>query len=290
MAHRLVARLPGLGPMSPVALQAPLGQQVRLSRMFARSALFGLAVDHFVSYGQASAGGLSDLPRALARSMVGRPDSVTMTAGAAKHCWGPYAGSAALIIEGASFTPDDRVSEIIASPEDAVRLGADAIAMAVPVRGPTEGRYLRWLTDTVRQAAPYGLPVVAHIYPRDYSDEPRIVFHAEEIAWAVRCGIECGVDVIKVGYPGEQVAFAQIVASCPTPIVVAGGPRTATLLDALTGVSEALSCGAVGAVVGRNIWGADDAEHASRAFAGVIHRGLDAATASREADEAVHGP
>ena len=257
---------------------SPLGQQVRLARIFARGRLFGLAVDHFVSYGQASQGGLADLPSALAKSMAGGPDSVTMTAGAAKHCWPPYAGQAALIVEGASFTPDDRVSEIIATVADAVRLGADAIAMAVPVRGPTEGRYLRWLSDTVREAAPYGLPVVAHIYPREYSDEPRIVFHPEQIAWAVRCGIECGVDVIKVGYPGEAQAFAQIVRSCPAPIVIAGGPQTATLQDALQTVADALAAGAQGAVVGRNIWGAPDVEQASRAFADVIHGGVDPST------------
>lgn len=261
----------------------PLGQQVRLARIFARGRLFGLAVDHFVSYGQASQGGLADLPRALARSMAGAPDSVTMTAGTAKHCWPSYAGQAALIIEGASFTPDDRVSEIIATVEDAVRLGADAIAMAVPVRGPTEGRYLRWLNDTVRAAAPFGLPVVAHIYPRDYSDEPRIVFYPDEIAWAVRCGIECGVDVIKVGYPGEAAAFTQIVQSCPAPIVVAGGPKTGTLTEALATVADALASGAQGAVVGRNIWGAEDVESASRAFAGVIHGALDPSAALQAA-------
>jgi class I fructose-bisphosphate aldolase len=269
-------------PQSPFS-GLPLGQQVRLARIFTRGHLFGLAVDHFVSYGQATEGGLADLPGALAQSMAGGPDSVTMTAGTAKHCWPRYAGQAALIVEGASFTPDDRVSEVIATVQDAVRLGADAIAMAVPVRGPTEGRYLRWLTDTVREASPYGLPVVAHIYPRDYTDEPRIVFHADQIAWAVRCGIECGVDVIKVGYPGDQAAFAQIVDRCPTPVVVAGGPKTSTLTDALQTVSDALGAGAVGAVVGRNIWGADDVPRASRAFAGVIHRGLQPNQALAEA-------
>ena len=36
--------------------------------------------------------------------------------------------------------------------------------------GETEGDFIRWLSDAVRDAAPYELPVVAHIYPRDYSD------------------------------------------------------------------------------------------------------------------------
>lgn len=194
-----------------------------------------------------------------------------MTAGTAKNCWAPYAGQAALIVQSAAFTPDDRVALLMSTPEDALRLGADAIAVAIPVRGPSEGDYLRWLTDTVRAAAPFELPVVAHIYPRAYTDGPRIVFTPEEIAWAVRCGIETGVDVIKVGYPGDPAAFTEIVHSCPVPVVIAGGPKAETLLDALAFTAEAIGCGARGAVVGRNIWGVDHVEGAAGAYRSVIH-------------------
>jgi fructose-bisphosphate aldolase, class I len=64
------------------------------------------------------------------------------------------------------FTPDDRVRELVTTPEDAVRMGADALAVAIPVRRATEGSYLRWLIDTVRAAAGLEIPVVAHVYPR----------------------------------------------------------------------------------------------------------------------------
>jgi fructose-bisphosphate aldolase, class I len=72
-------------------------------------------------------------------------------------------------VQGGCFTVDDRVSELIATPIDAIRLGADALAVAIPVRGKTEGKYLKWLTDSVREANEYNIPIVAHIYPRDYS-------------------------------------------------------------------------------------------------------------------------
>lgn len=255
-----------------------LGTAVRLSRLFANPSgnLFGVAVDHFVGYGDAPSMGLNDLPSAIARSMAGTPDTMTMTAGTAKHCWGPYVGKAALIVEAAAFTPDDRVAQLLSTPADAIRLGADAIAVAIPVRGQTEGKYLQWLSDSVRDAAPYELPVVAHIYPRDYSDGGKIVFTPEQIAWAVRCGIETGVDVIKVGYPGDAKAFAEIVASCPTPIVIAGGPKADTLRDALAMTREAVDAGALGAVVGRNIWGTAALEFNARAYRAVIHGGATA--------------
>ena len=123
---------------------------------------------------------------------------------------------------------------------DAVRLGADALAVAIGVRGNTESDFIRWLSDAVRDAAPYELPVVAHIYPRDYSDGVRIVFTPEEIAYAVRVGIETGVDVIKVGYPGDEGAFAEIIAGCPVPVVMAGGPNEPTLVGALEQMAAGL--------------------------------------------------
>ena len=71
-------------------------------------------------------------------------------------------------------------------------LGADAIAVAIGVRGPNEGRFLKILANAVEETDRINLPVVAHIYPRDFSDTPRIVNDPDNIMWAVRCGIECG--------------------------------------------------------------------------------------------------
>lgn len=253
-----------------------LGTQVRLSRLFSHPSgnLFGGAVDHFVGYGNVREGGLADLPAALARVMAGGPDYVSIQPGAARHLWPPYAGKAALVVQAGCFTPDDRIRQLIATPEDAVRYGADALAVAIPVRGPTEGEYIRWLTDTVSAAARYGMPVIAHVYPRDMSDGGKIVFTPDQIAYAVRIGLETGVDVIKVGYTGDFASFQETVATCPVPIVIAGGPKADTLLGALTQTSEALRAGAKGAVVGRNLWGHGDPTIAARAFKFVIHNGL----------------
>ena len=59
------------------------------------------------------------------------------------------------------------------------------------------------------------MPVIVHTYPRrSVGDGVEISYTPEHIAWAVRCGIECGVDVIKVPYCGDRAAYAQI---CPSP-------------------------------------------------------------------------
>lgn len=74
-----------------------LGIDVRLSRLFAHPSgnLFGIAVDHFVGYGNIREGGLKDLPGAVEQCMQASPDTMTMTPGTAKHVWGAYAGQGA---------------------------------------------------------------------------------------------------------------------------------------------------------------------------------------------------
>lgn len=262
-----------------------LGTKIRLSRLFTNKSgnLFGGAVDHFVGYGNVREGGLADLPGALDRVMVGGPDYVSIQPGASKHLWPKYAGKAALVIQAGCFTPDDRIRQLIATPEDAVRCGADALAVAIPVRGTTEGEYIRWLTDSVNAATRFGMPILAHVYPRDYTNGGKIVFTPDEIAYAVRIGMETGVDVIKVGYTGDYKSFKTTVDTCPVPIVVAGGPKTDTLLAALEQTAEAIQAGARGATVGRNLWGHGDPALAARAYKAVIHEGMSGADALKAA-------
>jgi len=263
-----------------------IGKQIRLNRIFSHPSgrLCSVAVDHFIGYGKLlPGGGLSNLPRALAQIAAGQPGAVTMSKGTALHCWAPYAGKIPLIVQAGCFTADDRVIESVTNPEECVRLGADAIAIAIGIFGPNEGRFIKMLMDGVTQAARYDLPVIAHIYPRDFSGpSPSIVFDPESILWAVRVGIEAGADVIKVGYTGEVASFRQAVESSPVPVVAAGGPKAKTLRQALTAMSEVVQAGGRGATIGRNIWGAGKPTEALRAFKAVILEGrsVDAALAA----------
>ncbi|MEO6434662.1 MAG: aldolase [Tepidisphaeraceae bacterium] len=260
-----------------------IGKQIRLNRIFSHPSgrLCSVAVDHFISYGRLQpAGGLSSLPDALERLAPGKPDAITMCKGTAMHCWAPYAGKIPLIVQSGCFTPDDRVIEYTTTPRECVRLGADAIAVSIGIFGPSEGKFIKILMDAVAQAAEYDLPVIAHIYPRDYSgDKPTIVFDPECILWAVRVGVECGADVIKVGYTGDVASFRQAVATSPVPVVAAGGPKAKNLRAALTAMSEVVQAGGRGATIGRNVWGVTKTADALRALKAVIHEGQSAQAA-----------
>jgi class I fructose-bisphosphate aldolase len=270
-----------------------LAKRVRLNRLFSHPSgrLCSVAVDHLIGYQQGLPSGLDNVPETLARIVAGKPDAVTMLKGMAKSAWEPYAGRVPLIVQAVCFTTDDTVIEVVARPAEALRLGADAIAVSIGVRGPNEGKFLQLLAQLVAEADPLGLPVVAHVYPRGFTQGAQVVFDPENILWAVRCGVECGADVVKVPFTGEASSFRQICATSPVPVVAAGGPRGERLQDALALMAKVVESGARGATIGRNVWGAPDPTRALIAFRGVIHDGLtpEAALASAEAT-AANGP
>jgi class I fructose-bisphosphate aldolase len=262
-----------------------LAKQIRLNRIFSHPSgrLCSVAIDHFIGYQKGLPHGLVNVPEALRLLMKGKPDAVTMLKGMAKSAWSPYAGTVPLIVQAVTFTADERVIENAASPEEVLRLGADAIAVSIGVYGPNEGRFLSLLTKLSEAADRIGLPVIAHIYPRDFSQGAAVVHDPESILWAVRCGIESGADVIKVPFTGDVRSFKEIIATSPVPVVAAGGPKCDDLESALDVMVKIVDSGARGATIGRNVWGSPDPTRALMALRAVIHDKLKPAAALRRA-------
>jgi class I fructose-bisphosphate aldolase len=253
-----------------------LAKQIRLNRIFSHPSgrLCSVAIDHFIGYQKGLPKGLINVPKAIRQLVAGKPDAITMLKGMAKSAWGPYAGSVPLIIQSVTFTADERVIENAASPEEVLRLGADAIAVSLGVYGPNEGKFLSLLTRLAEGADRIGLPVIAHIYPRDFSKGATVVHDPESIMWAVRCGIESGADVVKVPFTGDARSFKDIIATSPVPVVAAGGPKCDDLESALELMVKIVASGARGATIGRNVWGSPDPTRALIALRAVIHDGL----------------
>ncbi|HUI72663.1 MAG TPA: aldolase [Spirochaetia bacterium] len=253
------------------------GKLVRLNRLFSHSSgrLCSVAIDHFITYQEGLPEGLRDVPGTLKAVAKGKPDAVTMHIGWARSVWQDYAGSIPLILQSSLLRVDDSDWAQSVTPEDAVVMGADAFAVVAFVRGATEFGHLQKVADCVRQAAHFEMPVVCHVYPRVVSDgKPHISFAPDDIAWAVRCAAELGVDVIKVPYCGDVTAYAQIVAESPVRVVAAGGPKADNLRSALAMVSDIVKSGAYGAVIGRNVWGFENVTASVKAFKAVIHDGV----------------
>lgn len=256
-----------------------VGKRTRLNRIFSHPSgrFLSVAVDHFIAYGEGTYGipaGIKRISRTLEALVAGKPDAITMHRGIAASAWEPFAGQIPFILQSTIARPDDTVCEQIADAEDAIYLGADALAVAAFICGSTEGDRLRTITECVKQAVRFDLPVIAHIYPREFGDVPRVSHKPELVAWAVRCGVECGADVIKTPYCGDIEAFREIVSDCPVTVVAAGGPKAETIGAALQMAHEVVQSGAKGMTVGRNIWGVPEVTKAVKAFSSVIHDGL----------------
>jgi 2-amino-4,5-dihydroxy-6-oxo-7-(phosphonooxy)heptanoate synthase len=65
--------------------------------------------------------------------------------------------------------------------------------------------------------------------------------------------------------------MAEVVRSCPIPVIVAGGPRSADTATALAYVSDALRGGAAGVAMGRNVFQAADPGAVAYKIAELIH-------------------
>jgi len=258
------------------------GKLVRLNRLFSHSSrrFCSVAVDHFFGYCLGLPDGLRHFKATLAAIVAGRPDAVTVQRGLAALAWAPHAGVVPLIVQSSLTRPDNTAHEQIATPEDAIRLGADAFAVVAYVRGPDEAAALGRVADCVRAAASFEIPVICHIYPRDVQTGT-ILFNAEDIAWAVRCAVEVGVDVVKTPYCGDVAAYSDIVTNCPVPVVAAGGPQSESLPRALEMMADVVRSGARGATIGRNVWGFQRITQAVLAFKAVIHEG-------KSPEEALH--
>ncbi|HAK93953.1 MAG TPA: aldolase [Planctomycetes bacterium] len=262
-----------------------IGAQIRLNRLFSHPSgrFCSVAVDHFIIYGEGIPPGLAKIRATLAAVAAGRPDAVTMHRGIATSAWAPHAGTVPFILQSTLIRPDDSVFDQVADAEDAVRLGADAIAVVAFVRGPTEGRYLGNVAAVVKDAARFELPVITHVYPRTFKDGVAISYAPEDIAWAVRSVMECGTDIVKVPFSSDPAAHAQIVGECTVPVVAAGGPKADTLEAALRMFAQVVRSGARGATVGRNIWGHGKIAEVLAAVKAVIHDMAEPAGALRRA-------
>ena len=262
-----------------------IGKQTRLRRIFAHPSgrLCSVAADHLIGYGEGLPAGLRHVQQTIEAVVAGRPDAVTIHKGVALATWGLHAGVVPLILQTSGMRADDSACEQLATPEDAIRLAADAVAVAAFVRGSSEAAHPRIVADCVREAERHELPVICHIYPRRFDGGARVSTDPEDVAWVVRCAVEVGADVVKTPYCGDELAQAQIVADCPVPLVAAGGPAPApTLEGSLTSMAEAVRSGMRGATIGRNIWNAQRVTSTVRAFKAVIHDGMEPRAALAE--------
>jgi DhnA family fructose-bisphosphate aldolase class Ia len=250
-----------------------LGKAVRINRLQnpASGRIFTVAIDHAPSYGVLS--GLEDIQAVVDRVASAGPDAMVMMKGVAERCFRPYAGRVALMLKCSTLSPLHPERDVwVSSVEDALRLGADAVAMALTVGSPHQAQLLSNLAALVREAERVGLPVVVHAYPNGELVPPDERYSPARVGYAARLAMELGVDIVKTFYTGSAETFARVVeAASPALVVAAGGPRLETDADVLRMAYDVVRAGAAGITFGRNVWQSGDVAGMVRALKHVIH-------------------
>lgn len=155
--------------------------------------------------------------------------------------------------------------------DDAIKLNASALAPMVAIGGEFEAKTIRNLVETANMTARYGIPTLGvTAVGKELTRDSRY------LALACRVVAENGASFVKTYYCEE--GFENVVASCPVPIVIAGGKKLPEK-EALELAYKAISSGARGVDMGRNIFQSEAPVAMIQTVNEVVHNGLNAVDA-----------
>jgi fructose-bisphosphate aldolase/2-amino-3,7-dideoxy-D-threo-hept-6-ulosonate synthase len=260
-----------------------IGKRIRLERIIDRKTRRTVIVpmDHGLSMGPIE--GIEDMAAIINKVAEGGANAVVLHKGIVRAGHRGYGKDIGLIIHlsgSTSLGPEPNNKVLVASVEEAISLGADAVSVHVNVGAENEPEQLRNLGETAETCASWGMPLFAMMYPRG----PKIKDQHDPtaVAHAARVGAELGADIIKTVYTGDVDSFRKVVRGCPVPVVIAGGPKMVTDRDVLQMAAEAMEAGAVGISIGRNIFQHKDPIAMTRALARIVHEDAKVDEAMRE--------
>ncbi len=245
------------------------GMKARLSRIFNPKSgkTVMLAFDH--GYIMGSTAGLERLDLAIP-PLLDDADVLMGTRGAIRTCIPPSCkkGIALRSSAGSSVLDDDMSHEVIGVDiEDAIRMDATCLAIQTFIGSPGEKTSIENLVRTVDMGNKYGIPVLGVVAVGKEMERTTKFF-----LLATRMLAELGAHIIKTYYCDN---FEEVVAACPVPIVVAGGKKIPEK-EALELTYNAISKGAAGVDMGRNVFQAENPKAMIKAISKVVHEGYTA--------------
>ena len=253
--------------------QLDWGMKNRLARVFdprsGRTVM--LAVDH--GYFQGPTTGLERIDLSIV-PLLPSCDALFCTRGILRSVIPAETGKPIVLRAsgGPSILREDLSDEQIAMDmEDAVRLNAAGIGIQVFIGGEFETRSVHNMTKLVDAGVRLGMPVMGVT-----AVGKNMVRDAKYFRLACRIIAELGAQYVQTYYVEE--GFETVTASCPVPIVMAGGKKLPEL-DALTMAYNAVQQGAAGVDMGRNIFQSEDPKAMITAVDAVVHKNLKPADA-----------
>ena len=192
-------------------------------------------------------------------------DTLMLTRGILRTCIPPtYTGGIVLRASGGPSILKELSDEQIAiSIDEAVRLNAAAMAVQVFIGGENETQSIHNMTRLVDMGNRHGIATLGVT-----AVGTDMVRDAKYIRLAARICAELGASYVKTYYVED--GFDTVTASCPVPIVIAGGKKLPEA-DALQLAYSAVQEGASGVDMGRNIFQAENPRAMIQAVRKVVH-------------------
>ena len=224
-----------------------------------------LAVDHGYFLGPTSR--LED-PRKTIEPLLPYTDAVMLTRGILRSSVKANTSTPIVLrVSGGTSIVGKSLSDegITTSVKEAIRLNAVAVALSIFVGSEHEHQTLLNLSRLVDECEEYGIPVIAvtavgkELEKRD----------ARYLSLCCRIAAELGASIVKTYY---CEGFESVAKGCPVPLVIAGGPKLNTELDALQLTYNAVQKGATGVDMGRNIWQSDHPVAMIKAIRAIVHK------------------
>jgi len=240
------------------------GLQNRLARIFnpvsGRTVM--LAIDH--GYFQGPTTGLERIDIRIV-PLLPHADALMLTRGILRTTIPPSFTHGVVLRAsgGPSILKELSNEQLAVDIEDAIRLNVAAVAVQVYIGGEFETQTVHNLTRLVDQGNRYGIAVLGvTAVGKD------MVRDAKYLRLACRICAELGAHVVKTYYIPE--GFETVTASCPVPVVMAGGKKLPER-EALTMAYQAIQEGAAGVDMGRNIFQSDAPAAMIEAVRKIVH-------------------
>ncbi len=250
-----------------------IGKYIRLERIISRETGKAVIVpmDHGVSVGPIL--GITNMKEAMSQAADGGANAVVVHKGivASGHRGGgPDMGLIVHMSGSTSLCPEPNAKTLVCTVEEAIKLGADAVSVHVNIGDDQEKEMLADLGKVAKEAAEWGMPLLAMIYPRGKKIKDE--YATDAVKHAARLGAELGADIVKVSYTGSPDTFREVVEGCHIPVIIAGGPKMDSDRDILEMVKGAVEAGASGTSIGRNVFQHENPTKIVKALHMIVHR------------------
>jgi DhnA family fructose-bisphosphate aldolase class Ia len=256
-------------------------KKIRLNRIMAKDGrTVIIACDHAGFLGPVK--GLEDPGRLVETLAESGVDAILTTRGIAQR-FGSLLGRLGLILRAdggsSSASPVTGTISQLFSVEQACQMGADAVICMGMIGFPEEPSSLKNLAALTADSDHWGMPVIAEMLFKPKEGQKTT---AEDIAFAMRIGVELGADLIKASYVPPIEAYQQSLVSCYRPVVVLGGEKVKNDMEMFQNLADALQAGASGVAIGRNVWQHANPGGVCRALVELVHNSGDVGKAMKE--------